>query len=102
MALTEKGISRQAAHEQTRVLSHEAGRAVKRDGKENDLILRIRKTAFFEPIFGQLDQLLDPVGFIGRAPQQVEWFTAPGGEVATALVKYRGRIARGRQAELKV
>jgi adenylosuccinate lyase len=44
---------RQEAHEHIRVLSHQAARVVKEEGKPNDLIERIRKDPYFEPIWGQ-------------------------------------------------
>jgi adenylosuccinate lyase len=69
------------------VLSHQASDNVKKQGKSNDLIDRIRRTAFFEPIIAELDSLLEPSTFIGRAPQQVEKFVAT--EVAAALELYR-------------
>jgi len=89
MALVKKGISRQDAHEEIRVLSHQASAAVKMEGKPNDLIERIRVTPFFEPILGELDQLLDGKTFTGRAPQQVEKYLSKGGEVDSVLEKYR-------------
>ncbi|KAG9863050.1 adenylosuccinate lyase, partial [Aureobasidium melanogenum] len=89
MALVKKGISRQDAHEEIRVLSHQASASVKLEGKHNDLIERIRATPFFEPILGELDTLLDPSTFTGRAPQQVEKFCGPNGDVEKALAKFR-------------
>ncbi|MCJ1378248.1 adenylosuccinase ade13 [Xylographa soralifera] len=74
MALAAKGISRQEAHEEIRVLSHQAADNVKVHGGDNDLLDRIRRTPFFQPILGQLDQLLDPKTFVGRAPEQVAEF----------------------------
>lgn len=53
------------------MLSHEAAFVVKMEGGDNDLIERIRKCAYFAPIHAQLDSLLDPTTFVGRAPQQV-------------------------------
>src|ERR1700712_4424100 len=50
MKLVAKGESRQEAHEQIRVLSHQAGSNVKNEGKENDLVKRIKATQFFKPI----------------------------------------------------
>ena len=44
MKLVAMGVSRQEAHEQIRVLSHQAGRSVKNDGKPNDLVARIKAT----------------------------------------------------------
>lgn len=66
MALVQKGASRQDAHEEIRVLSHQAAARVKQDGKDNDLIERIRRTEFFKPIWAELDQLMDPKTFIGK------------------------------------
>ncbi|KAF1984731.1 putative adenylosuccinate lyase Ade13 [Aulographum hederae CBS 113979] len=86
MALVAKGVSRQAAHEEIRVLSREAASVVKDEGKDNDLIERIKKTAFFEPILGELDSLLDARTFVGRAPEQVDRFVKT--EVKEALGKY--------------
>ncbi|KAK4985081.1 adenylosuccinase ade13 [Elasticomyces elasticus] len=88
-ALVKAGRSRQDAHEQIRVLSHEAAAVVKRDGLPNDLIERIRRTQFFEPVWGSLDELLDPSAFVGRAPRQVERYLGVGGEVEGVLGWYR-------------
>lgn len=44
---------------------------VKMEGGDNDLIERVKKSAYFAPIHSQLDSLLDPSTFVGRAPQQV-------------------------------
>ena len=44
---------------------------VKLEGKPNDLVERIRSSEYFQPIHAELDALLDPITFIGRAPQQV-------------------------------
>lgn len=89
MALVKKGVSRQDAHEEIRVLSHQASAAVKMEGKPNDLIERIKATKFFEPIYAELDSLLDATTFVGRAPQQVEKYCGQNGEVQTVLEKYR-------------
>ena len=43
-------------------------------GLENDLIERVRKDEYFEPIKDELDGLIDPRSFIGRAPEQVDKF----------------------------
>lgn len=102
MALVEKGVSRQDAHEEIRVLSHQASAQVKEHGLDNDLIERIRNTQFFAPIHQELDSLLDPSTFVGRAPQQVEKFTAPGGEVDQALGPYKNRLGNSGSAELFV
>lgn len=53
-------------------------------GLENDLIERVRGDAYFDPIKGELDGLLDPRTFIGRAPEQVDKFVKEWVEPALA------------------
>lgn len=86
MAMVKVGGSRQECHEHIRILSQEAGRKVKLEGQPNDLVERIRNDSYFSPIHDQLDALLDPPSFVGRAPQQVEEFLR--GEVNPTLEKY--------------
>jgi len=74
MAIVKNGGDRQEAHEKIRVLSHEAGHQVKQLGLENDLIERIHNDPYFDSIKKDLDTLLDPSSFIGRAPEQVDGF----------------------------
>lgn len=74
MAMVKRGGDRQECHEKIRVLSHQAARVVKEEGGDNDLIERIRKDSYFEPVWDDLNSLLDPTTFIGRAPQQTEKF----------------------------
>ncbi|KAJ2147054.1 adenylosuccinase ade13 [Coemansia sp. RSA 564] len=100
MAMVQKGGDRQECHEQIRVLSHEAAAVVKQQGGDNDLIERVRKCAYFAPIAGELDSLLDPSTFIGRAPVQVDRFLA--NFVAPALAPYADIIAQKKPAELSV
>ncbi|KAK3738733.1 hypothetical protein QZH41_018111, partial [Actinostola sp. cb2023] len=71
MATVKKGGNRQECHEKIRVLSQEAGKVVKEEGKDNDLVERIRGCQYFAPIHDQLETLLDANTFIGCAPQQV-------------------------------
>ena len=47
MKLVSKGVSRQEAHERIRVLSRETVHAMKLNGEDNDLIVRIKKDEFF-------------------------------------------------------
>lgn len=58
------------------MLSQAAANKVKQEGRENDLVERIRTCSYFSPIHDQLDTLLDPATFIGRAPQQVGKYTS--------------------------
>lgn len=100
MALVEKGISRQAAHEEIRVLSHQAGAVVKQEGKENDLLERIKETKFFQPILPELDALTDSASFVGRCPEIVEKLVMT--KVKPALEPYRKEIEKMGAAELFV
>ncbi|GEQ72551.1 hypothetical protein JCM33374_g6238 [Metschnikowia sp. JCM 33374] len=90
MAMVEKGGSRQDCHEEIRVLSHQASAVVKQEGGDNDLIERVRNTEYFKPIWAELDTLLDPSTFVGRAPQQTEKFVAK--DVAEALAPFKDMI----------
>jgi adenylosuccinate lyase len=98
MAMVRAGGDRQECHERIRILSREAAAVVKIEGRENDLVERIRADRFFAPVHPRLDEILDPKSFIGRAPQQVLRFLAE--EVAPALEPYAGRL--GGTAELTV
>ncbi|ODV92775.1 hypothetical protein CANCADRAFT_30826 [Tortispora caseinolytica NRRL Y-17796] len=99
MAMVSKGGDRQECHEQIRVLSHQAARVVKEEGGDNDLIERIKKTAYFEPIWAELEHLLDARTFVGRAPEQTAKFVAT--DVAEALKPYEDVIVRSK-VELNV
>ena len=68
----------------------EAGSVVKCEGGDNDLIERIRGDPYFTPILGELDSLLEPSTFIGRAPEQVDEFIKE--EVEPVLQHYEGRL----------
>ncbi|GAB6088160.1 adenylosuccinate lyase [Alkaliphilus crotonatoxidans] len=74
MEAVKQGGDRQELHEKIRLHSMEAARQVKIEGRPNDLIERILKDQDFNLTREQLDELLDPKNFIGRAPQQVEDF----------------------------
>ncbi|KYM96559.1 PREDICTED: adenylosuccinate lyase [Cyphomyrmex costatus] len=88
MAMVKAGGDRQVCHEKIRVLSQEAGAQVKQHGLDNDLIDRIRKDPYFAPILSQLDALLDPSTFVGRAPEQVVEFLEE--DVYPMLKSYKG------------
>ncbi|KAM0751275.1 adenylosuccinate lyase [Meredithblackwellia eburnea MCA 4105] len=100
MAIVKAGGDRQVAHEEIRVLSHQAGKVVKEEGGENDLIERVRNTEYFKPIWGQLDSLLDPSTFVGRAPEQVDRFVKDF--VTPALAPYKEELGKAQKVELSV
>lgn len=47
---------------------------MKGEGKPNDLLERISRDPMFESVHNTLDQLLDPMLFVGRAPEQTVEF----------------------------
>ena len=74
MACVRAGGDRQDLHEAIREHAMAAAREVKEKGKPNDLIERLRADETFAAVHGQLDDLLDPAAFVGRAPEQVREF----------------------------
>ncbi len=93
MAMVRRGADRQDVHEAIRIHSLEAAKQVKELGLTNDLIDRVRSDDFFAPIHDDLESLLDPSTFIGRAPTQVRVFIAT--EVEPALNAWKTRLAPG-------
>ena len=75
---------------------------MKQLGLENDLIERIRADAYFDPIKGELDALLDPTSFIGRAPEQVDKFLKEWVRPALADPALQEVLQKGEKAELNV
>lgn len=91
MAMVKAGGDRQVCHEKIRVLSQEAGAQVKQYGGDNDLIDRIKMDTYFQPIISQLNDLLDPSTFVGRAPQQTIEFVKE--EVQPVVDLYKTRMS---------
>ena len=52
--------------------SQAAGQRVKTEGKPNDLLDRLRREPMFAAV--DLDAVLEPTAYVGRAPQQVDAF----------------------------
>ena len=74
MDAVKRGGNRQELHERIRVHSMEAGKQVKAEGKENDLLERIAADETFGVTLDQLKELLDPAKYVGRSPEQVTEF----------------------------
>ena len=92
-----RGGDRQELHERIRVHSMEAGRQVKVNGLENDLIDRIVSDDLFGLTKEAAAEILDARKYVGRAPEQTEEFVK---EVRSVLGKYENLL--GLTAELKV
>jgi adenylosuccinate lyase len=76
MRAVEKGGDYQELHERLRKYSIEAGNRVKQSGLENNLCELVAADPAFEISLEELNQLLDPMNFVGRAVQQVDEFLA--------------------------
>ena len=74
MEAVKSGGDRQELHEKIRQFSIEAGRRVKEEGLDNNLISLIEKDESFNLDKNKMQELLDARNFIGRAPEQVEEF----------------------------
>jgi adenylosuccinate lyase len=72
MDAVKKGGNRQELHERIRIHSMEAGKMVKSEGKSNDLLQRIAQDDMFGLTIEELNAIMVPKNFVGRAPQQVE------------------------------
>ena len=71
MDATKRGGNRQELHEEIRRLSMEAGRAVKEEGRENNLLELIAEDEVFPMGLAELEASMEPERYIGRAPSQV-------------------------------
>ena len=69
-----RGGDRQVLHEKIREHSMAASRAIKVEGKENDLMERIANDEAFGMTLEELNALLSPEKYVGRAPEQTEEF----------------------------
>ncbi|KAI0137438.1 adenylosuccinate lyase, partial [Xylariales sp. AK1849] len=102
MRITAKGGNRQTAHEEIRVLSHQASDVVKHKGGQNDLIDRIKATEYFKPVWDEIDDMLDPSLYIGRSVEIVDRFCGKGGVLEKKLQPYQSHIQKAATTQLNV
>ena len=74
MDAVKAGEDRQELHERIRELSMEAGRNVKVEGKENNLLELIAADAAFNLSLEDLQKTMDPAKYVGRSKEQVDAF----------------------------
>ena len=72
MDAVKAGGDRQQLHEQIRILSMEAGRNVKEEGKENNLLDLIAEDEMFPFTREELEIAMDASKYVGRSKEQVE------------------------------
>jgi adenylosuccinate lyase len=90
MHATSRGGDRQELHERIRKHSMAAARRMKEEGADADLLDRIAGDEAFglDPV--ELDEMVDPKRFVGRAPVQVTRFLDR--DVAPVLERQRAQI----------
>ncbi len=74
MDAVKAGGNRQELHERIRELSMEAGRNVKVEGKENNLLELIAADPAFNMSLEDLQKTMDPAKYVGRSREQVDAF----------------------------
>lgn len=74
MDAVKAGGDRQELHEKIRVHSMAAGRVVKEEGLANDLLERIAEDPAFNITLEELQKIVKPENYVGRAPAQTTEF----------------------------
>jgi len=100
MAAVAAGGNRQDLHEAIRVHSMDAGRRVKEEGADNDLLERLKDDPVFAAVKNRIDELVDPNAFVGRAPRQAEEFLRD--VVEPLLARYADEAATVGLGEIRV
>lgn len=100
MHATARGGDRQELHERIRQHSMAAARRMKEEGAPADLLERIATDPAFGVSAPDLDELVDPRRFVGRAPEQVarvldEW-------VAPVLERHASDMEQAPEADVRV
>ncbi|MDQ0152900.1 adenylosuccinate lyase [Moryella indoligenes] len=98
MDAVKAGGDRQELHERIRQLSMEAGRHVKEEGRDNDLLELIAADPAFKLNLEDLERTMEPGRYVGRSPEQVTDFLAA--EVAPVLREYSALL--GEKAEISI
>ena len=98
MDAVKAGGDRQELHERIRELSMEAGRNVKVNGGENNLLELIAADPAFGLSLEDLKKTMEPSRYVGRAPEQVDAFLSQ--VVNPILEEYRELL--GEKAEINV
>ncbi len=98
MDAVKAGGDRQELHEKIRTLSMEAGRNVKVEGKDNNLLELIAADPAFNMTLEDLQKTMDPSKYVGRSKEQVEAFLS--GIIRPLLEKHKELL--GVKAEINV
>lgn len=98
MDAVKMGGNRQELHEKIRELSMEAGRNVKVEGKENNLLELIAADPAFNMSLEDLQKTMEPSRYVGRAKEQVDAFLT---KVIAPVLK-ENKALLGVKAEINV
>ncbi len=98
MDAVKAGGDRQELHERIRELSMEAGKTVKVEGKDNNLLELIAADPAFNLTLEELQKTMDPKKYVGRAKEQTESFVA---KVVTPVLDAHKEML-GMHAEINV
>ncbi|MCI8505841.1 MAG: adenylosuccinate lyase [Lachnospiraceae bacterium] len=98
MDAVKAGGDRQELHERIRTLSMEAGKNVKVNGLDNNLLELIAADPVFHMSLDELKKTMEPARYVGRAPEQVEEFLS---EVIAPILEENKELL-GVKAEINV
>ena len=98
MDCVKRGGNRQELHERIRELSMQAGKRVKQEGLDNNLLDLIAEDPMFGLAKEDMEKLLSPKLYVGRAPKQTEEYV--NGVVLPRIEAFRGEL--GEEVEINV
>ena len=98
MDAVKAGGDRQELHEKIRQLSMQAGKTVKKEGKDNNLLELIAADPSFHLSLEDLEASMQPERYVGRAPKQTEEFIT---EVINPILE-KNKEVLGLTAEINV
>jgi adenylosuccinate lyase len=98
MDAVKNGGNRQELHEKIRQLSMEAGKTVKEEGKDNNLLELIAADPAFNMTLEELQNSMKPERYLGRSREQVDRFV----QTVVAPVLEENRALLGVKAEINV
>ncbi|OON87194.1 adenylosuccinate lyase [Oribacterium sp. C9] len=98
MDAVKAGGDRQELHEKIRQLSMEAGKTVKEEGKDNNLLELIAADPSFHLSLEDLEASMQPERYVGRSPKQTEDYI---NEVVNPILE-ENKALLGLTAEIKV
>lgn len=98
MDAVKAGGDRQELHEKIRTLSMEAGKTVKEEGRENNLLELIAADPSFNMTLEELEACMEPSRYTGRSERQVTVFLR---DVVNPILE-ANKEALGMKAEINV